>query len=319
MVMEVSSQGLKYNRVDGIEFATSCFINIGQDHISPIEHPTFEDYFNSKLSIFKQSKVACINMDTDHYDEVEKAASIIPYITYSLNNESANVYARNIQSVNGSVEFDVVVKNIPEYQDVTEHIKLAIFGTINVIDALAAITIAISQGVPMKYCVSGLAKAVVPGRMMLIKSKDGKRIGLVDYAHNGISFRFLLSSIKQEFPEKDIIMVFGAAGGKAYNRRAELGEVAGEYSKHIILTEDDSGEEGPLPICEQIAAHIGSDCTYEIILDRPEAVRKAIRMADENTIVIAAGKSMETTQKRGQHSIEIESDYDVMTKEFALL
>ena len=311
MVMEVSSQGLKYGRVDGVEYEVACFNNIGEDHISPVEHPDFEDYFASKLKIFKQSRHACINMDSDHFDRIAEAASIIPTMTYSIDNEKADVYGYNITSQNGQVEFDV------RCQGKTDHIALAAFGTINVINALAAISIATIIGVPMEYIKAGLAKAVTPGRMQVFSSKDGKHIGLVDYAHNKLSYVSLLTSIKKEFPNKDIVMVFGSSGGKAFNRREELGTEAGKYCKHVYLTEDDGAEENVTSICEEIAQYLGPNCTYEIIEDRPAAVRKAVRDADENTIVIAAGKAMETFQKRGDHSIKIESDIEVMTKEYA--
>lgn len=311
MVMEVSSQGLKYGRVDGVEYEVACFNNIGEDHISPVEHPDFEDYFASKLKIFSQSRHACINMDSDHYERIAEAARAVPTLTYSINNDEADVYGYNITSNNGQVEFDVRGK------DFEEHIILAAFGSINVINALAAISIAVTFGVPMEYIKAGLAKAVTPGRMQVFRSKDGKHIGLVDYAHNKLSYEMLLSSIKKEFPEKDIVMVFGSSGGKAFNRREELGTEAGKYCKHVYLTEDDGAEEDVRSICEEIAQYLGKNCTYEIIVDRPEAVRKAVRDADENTIVIAAGKAMETFQKRGDHSVKIESDGEIMAKEYA--
>lgn len=319
MVMEVSSQGLKYNRVDGVVFEVACFSNIGEDHISPVEHPDFEDYFNSKLRIFNQCRKACINVDSDHFKEISESASVVPYITFSINDKSANVYGYNIKSENGRVEFDVDVKAVPDYEDVTEHVTLAAFGTINVTNALAAIAIAVLQGVPMKYCISGLSKALVPGRMQVFRSKNGKRIGLVDYAHNRLSYELLLSSITKEFPDKKIVLVFGSSGSKAYNRREELGSIAGKYCRHVVLTEDDGADEDVASICMEIATYLGPDCTYDIVVDRPEAVRKAIREADDDTIVIAAGKAMETFQKRGGFSVKIESDVEVMSREFELI
>ena len=317
MVMEVSSQGLKYGRVAGIEYEVACFNNIGEDHISPVEHPDFEDYFSSKLKIFSQAKNAVINMDSDYYDRIAKEASVVPYITYSTDNEKANLYGYDIKSVEGKVSFKVKGRNLGSYADFDEAVELAAFGTINVINALAAIGIAVTLGVPMDYIKSGLAKAVTPGRMQVFRSKDGKHIGLVDYAHNELSYKMLLGSITREFPEKNIVMVFGSSGGKAFNRREALGRVAGEYCKKVYLTEDDGAEEDVRSICEEIMSHLGTGCEAHIIVDRPTAVATAIREADENTIVIAAGKAMETFQKRGGHSVKIKSDVEVMTEEYA--
>lgn len=324
MVMEVSSQALKYNRVDGVEYEVACFSNIGEDHISPVEHPSFEDYFSSKLRIFNQSKKACICLDTEYVDRIIDTARSartkdnkpLDILTYSINNPKANVYGYNIVSTNGNVEFDCRINGVPSYKDNNVHIKLAAFGTINVINALAAISISITLGVPMKYIVSGLSKAVTPGRMQVFRSKDGKYIGLVDYAHNKLSYEMLLTSIKKEFPDKDIVMVFGSSGSKAFNRREILGSEAGKYCKHVVLTEDDGADEDVHSICEEIATYLGPNCTYEIIVDRPEAVRKAIHDQDENTIVIAAGKADESFQKRHGSSVKIQSDVEVMTEEY---
>ena len=317
MVMEVSSQALKYNRVDGVEYATCCFNNIGEDHISPAEHPDFEDYFSSKLRIFKQSKIACINKDSDNYDRIAEEASANTVITYSTKDSSADVYAYDTTSENGVVSFKVSGRNIPGYDDFDEEITLAAFGVINVINAAAAIAIATSLNVPMKYIKSGLSKALVPGRMQVFRSKDGKHIGLVDYAHNALSYETLLTSIRKEFPEKKIVMVFGSSGSKAFNRREALGTEAGKYCTHVVLTEDDGADEDVHSICEEIATYLGPNCTYEIIVDRPEAVAKAVRDADEDTIVIAAGKAMECFQKRHGGIVEIKSDVAVMTEEYA--
>lgn len=314
MVMEVSSQALKYNRVDGVEFEIACFNNIGEDHISPNEHLDFNDYFQSKLHIFDQCRNACVNLDSDYSEEIIKATNGLPLVTYSVSNESANIYAHDISSVDGKVSFYARGKEIKGYDDFDEYIELAAFGTINVINALASIAIATKLNVPMKYIKSGLAKALTPGRMQVFRSKDGKKIGLVDYAHNKLSYQLLLSSIKKEFPDREIIMSFGSTGCKALNRREELGTEAGKYCKHVILTEDDGSDEDVHSICEEIAGYLGDTCTYEIIEDRPSAIKKLCEMANEHNIVIAAGKAMETFQKRGGFSVEIESDVAVMTK-----
>ena len=316
MVMEVSSQALKYNRVDCVNYRVACFNNIGEDHISPNEHADFDDYFSSKLKIFKQTYNSCVCLDTEHADEILAASKDAPTITYSVENETANVYAYNINSIDGHVSFDVRIKNIDDMRDFDEHIELATFGTINVINALAAISISIALKVPMEYVKSGLLKALVPGRMQIFRSKDGRKIGLVDYAHNKLSYEKLLSSIKNEFPGREIVIAFGSTGGKALNRRKELGSVAGKYCKHVILTEDDSANESVTKICEEIASYLGNKCTYEIIEDRPNAIKKLCKMADETNIVIATGKAMEAFQKRDGFSVEIEPDLVIFEKEF---
>ena len=81
------------------DFAAACFLNIGTDHISPIEHPDFEDYFSSKLKIFAQARIACVNLDCDHAQRVLQAAQEggRPVITFSQKNEEADVYASQVR------------------------------------------------------------------------------------------------------------------------------------------------------------------------------------------------------------------------------
>ena len=74
LTMEVSSQALKYHRTLCTRFAAACFLNIGYDHVSPVEHPDFEDYFASKLKIFAQAGVNCVNLDSDHAYRILEAA-----------------------------------------------------------------------------------------------------------------------------------------------------------------------------------------------------------------------------------------------------
>lgn len=319
MEMEVSSQALKYDRVAGVQYELACFLNIGTDHISDMEHKDFEDYFGSKLLIFDQANSACINMDSDEFDRIEQAAAKTGRVVrFSEKNAAANVYAENIVSDRGKVEFDAVIRDVPGYEDARLHIDLAAFGVINVRNAVAAVAMAAMLGVPGRYIVSGLGRALTPGRMEVYRSADEKYIGIVDYAHNRLSYEALLSAISGEFPDRNIVMVFGSTGGKAINRREELGSIAGKYCSHVVLTEDDGGEEDIPSICREIAGYLGDKCSYEIIPDRPEAIRHAVEQADEKTIVIAAGKAREHYQKRGDHYIEIEADVDVMRKAIAL-
>lgn len=107
--MEVSSQALKYDRVKNVEFAAAVFLNIGMDHISPIEHPDFEDYFASKLRIFAQAAAACVNLDCDHADRVLEAArkSCPRIITFSQTDPSATIFGSQVRKAGGDILFRV--------------------------------------------------------------------------------------------------------------------------------------------------------------------------------------------------------------------
>ena len=316
MTMEVSSQGLKYDRVDGITFEAGAFLNIGRDHISDIEHPDFDDYLNSKLKIFAHCRKACINLDCDQQERIRKAAQDCPYvITFSQHDDNANVYGYDIVSNEGNVTMRVRLKDVQGAEDFDEEIALGIFGTINVEDALAAIALSALLGVPVKHVKAGLKNAVVPGRMEVFRSDDGKRIAIVDYAHNKISYERFFETIKEEFPGKKVLIVFGSAGGKAFQRREELGTIAGMNCVHSIITEEDFGEENVYKICSEIGGYVeAAGGSYEIIADRAEAIKKAVSLTDDDTILFIPGKGRETRLKRGTQYVDAPSDVELVQK-----
>ena len=132
------ARALKYDRVKNVEFAAAVFLNIGMDHISPIEHPDFEDYFASKLRIFSQAAAACVNLDCDHADRVLEAArkSCPRMITFSQKDPSATIFGSQVRKVGGDILFRV---KTPRY---SREFRLTMPGLFNVDNALAAISMA---------------------------------------------------------------------------------------------------------------------------------------------------------------------------------
>jgi len=316
MTMEVSSQALKYGRVDGLDFDAVAFINIGSDHISEIEHPDFEDYFSSKLKIFRYCRRACINLDCEEQQRIHEAAKDVPVlISFSRRDSSANVYGYDIVSEEGRVTLRIKGRDIPGRDDFDEEFCLGTFGVINVENALAAVSLAALIGIPLKNIKAGLAKAMTPGRMEVFRSKDGRRIAIVDYAHNKLSFETFYETVRSEFPGKKIISVFGATGSKGVNRRIDTGKASGRFSDYTIITEDDPGYEDLDAICAQIGEAVASEGgRYEIVKDRPETIKRAISLMDDDTLIFVAGKGREHQQKRGTVTVQIPSDVEVVKK-----
>ena len=205
MVMEVSSQALKYQRVENLPFDVACFLNIGRDHISPIEHPTFEDYFESKLRIFDQAKTAVVNLGTEEVDRVLEAASTAErLVTVGVEHPEASLWASDVRMVGFNIEFNLHGMSADE-SEAGEKILLGIAGDFNVENALVAIAAAREIGIGIDAIKKGLSKLRVPGRMEVVESKDGRVICVVDYAHNQLSFRSLFSSVKRAFPASPVI------------------------------------------------------------------------------------------------------------------
>ncbi len=310
MTMEVSSQALKYGRVSGVTFDVGCYLNIGYDHISSVEHPDFEDYFASKLKLFSQSKTACVCLDGERADEVLAAAKKAEkVITFSSSNENADVYGYNIRKSGSDTVFNV---RTPDFDG---EFTLTIPGLFNVQNALAAIAICTALNVPQKYIYAGLMKARSDGRMEVYTNADSKVIVIVDYAHNKMSFENLFESVMKEFPGRKIYTVFGCPGYKAQNRRKDLGEISGRFSDKVFLTEEDAGEEPVEKICREIAEFVAAEgCDYEIEPDRGEAIRKAILNEKTPSLVLITGKGNETRQKRGTSYIPCPSDVEYTKK-----
>lgn len=307
LTMEVSSQALKYHRSLCTDFAAACFLNIGYDHISPIEHTDFEDYFSSKLRIFQQGKVNCVNLDCDHAERVLAAAREAgkPLITFSQRNKSADVYADRVRKRGEDILFRV---RTGRYE---REFRLTMPGLFNVENALAAIAVCEGLEVPERFIYAGLERARVPGRMEVFASAGGTVTAIVDYAHNRMSFEALFRSARAEYPGRRIVTVFGCPGLKALDRRRDLGEISGKYSDLVVLTEEDSGEEDTLSICGQIAAHVAEQgCRYLIEPNRGEAIRQAILSCREPSVLLITGKGEETRQKRGREYIDTPSDVD---------
>lgn len=297
VVMEASSQALKYHRTYGIEFAVGAFTNIGEDHISPIEHPTFEDYFASKLALFKQCRVAVVNLDMDYVDRVLTAAhdaGCARVITYSLADEHADVYVDHFENGDRGIVAHV---RTPRF---TADVLISTPVKFNVSNALGAIACAEGLDLEPEAIIHGFESLCVPGRMELYPTEDGLILGVVDFAHNGMSLETMLRDLRENYPERELAVVFGSTGGKGVDRRETMGTAAGKYADRIVITEDDPGPEDPADICKAIAraASAQGNSNWQIVLDREEAIRTAVRETTQPCVLIVTGKGDEDRMLR---------------------
>ncbi len=304
--MEVSSQALKYGRTEGVQFKIGCYLNIGIDHISAIEHPDFEDYFNSKMKLFTQCDTAVINLDSDRSEQVvEHSKNANKVVTFSIKDKNADVYGYNIHKDGSNTVFTVRTKSFEK------EFKLSMPGLFNVENALCAISVAEILGIDYKHIYDGLACAKTSGRMEIYESEDKKIAVIVDFAHNKLSFETIFASVKKEYPGRPVWILFGCPGNKALIRRKDMGEVSGKMADFIYITEDDPAEERIEDICNEIVGHVenvGGKDKYKIIYDREEAIKTAIEDCKGECVIILAGKGAETHQKRGLVSEDYASD-----------
>jgi len=309
--MEVASQAYKVDRVVGMTFDTGLFLNISEDHISEAEHPNFNDYFDCKLQFVRNCRTVIINRETDFFETVrDNAASAERIITYGTEKSrlTADYYVDNVEKQDKGFKFVVHNgENSKEY-------KISIAGRFNVENALAAIVVAKSYNIPDEYIERGLMKTEVQGRMNVYE-KDGVTV-IVDYAHNKLSFTKFFEALKLDYPGRRIITVAGGPGGKAYARRKDLGEIAGDASDYMYLTEEDPQFEETVDICRDIATYV--KCPYEIIESRKEAVETAIKNAKPGDVVALLAKGEEDYIKIRGTFVPYESDVKIVKRLFGI-
>ena len=289
VVMEVSSQSLKLNRVDGCEFDIVIFTNFSEDHISPKEHPNMEDYLNSKLKLFKMCKTGIANADDLYGAKIPRLFPDNNITTYGIDNH-ANLLAKDLTITNSYVDFKVKLK------DKNERVKTGIPGRFSVYNSLSAICVAQKFGIEPEKIKEALLEVRVPGRSELVDNKREVPI-MIDYAHSPESLENILQATKS-YTRGKVICVFGCGGDRDTGKRPIMGEISGRIADYTIITSDNPRTEDPNKIVEQIEEGIKkTNGKYKVIVDRIQAIEEAIKMATKRDIVILAGKGHETYQE----------------------
>ncbi len=293
VVMEVSSQGLKLSRVEGIIFDIGVFTNLEPDHIAPGEHPDFADYLYCKSLLFGRCKVGIANVEDEHFEEVFRNATC-EIKTFGLT-EEADYTAKKVELYNAGgvvgVQFELErpdAKSFPVTVDIP--------GKFNVYNALAAAAVCLQLDIPAQVIQSSMKKVAVRGRVELVPVSEKFSV-MLDYAHNGMSLRSLLTTLR-EYQPKRLVCVFGCGGNRAKDRRFEMGEISSEYADLTIVTSDNPRFEEPEAIIEDILTGVRRKSgAYETIVDRKEAIRHVLSIAEEGDLIVVAGKGHEDYQE----------------------
>ena len=287
LVMEVSSQALKYDRVNDIIFDYGIFTNIYQDHIGPNEHSSMEDYICSKAKLFNQCNYGIFNLDDPHfYDMVSGGDANIHTYGYD---KRADLRAKEMKLLRekGFIGIELETEGL-----VNDTFKISNPGKFSSYNAMAAILTCHLIGISDKYIKKALSDFHVKGRVEAVSVSDDFSL-LIDYAHNGASTESILSTIRDYNPER-IVTIFGCGGNRSKDRRYEMGEMAGKYSDYCIITEDNNRYEEFDDIVKDILIGMHkTDCEYTIIPDRKEAIKYAIEHGKKGDIIMLIGKGHE--------------------------
>ena len=291
VAMEVSSSGLMMNRVEDIEFDIGVYTNLSPDHIGPKEHETFEDYRHCKSLLFKLCKCGIINVDDENAKYmIENSTCIIN--TFSIEKDS-DIKAENINLTRNE---KVLGANF-DYICGSERKKISICspGRFSIYNALAVISVCKYLGIDEDKMTMALENAKVDGRVEVLPVLPYSTV-VVDYAHNGMSLENVLTTLHKYSPNR-MIVVFGSIGGRAALRRKELGDVAAKMADICVLTTDNPDFEDPMSIIEDIEkSFVDSNCEVYKIVDRSEAIYKALSLAKEGDMVVITGKGHEKYQ-----------------------
>ena len=291
VVMEVSSQAMKLDRVAGFTYDYAIFTNLEPDHIGPGEHESLEEYIACKGRLFHCCKVGIANADADYLEEV-MAEHTCQLETFGLG-EGADLRAVNIRRIHKpgylGVQYDLTgLENYSVHVDIP--------GDFTVYNSLAAIALCRHLNIDREAVLDALNTIQVKGRLEIYPT-PGEYTLMIDYAHNAMALDALLTNIRAYGPER-IICMFGCGGNRAKSRRYEMGEVSSRLADLTVVTSDNPRNEEPMDIINDILVGVAkADGKYVTIPDRKEAIAYCMSIGQKGDIILLAGKGHEDYQE----------------------
>lgn len=281
-VLELTSEGAVQHRHKFIKLNALIFTNLAPEHIE--SHGSFEKYRDAKLKLFKALEKSKERRKIIVVNEDEKDAS--HFLNFNIS-EKIKYGLKNVKSYN-------LLKDGLEFEIDNVKIKSKLCGEFNLYNILAAIAFAKSQNIGIETIKSAVEKfSGIEGRMEEINEGQNFKI-IVDYAHTPDS----LEKVYEVFQNSRKICVLGACGGGRDKwKRPEMGKIASKHCDQIILTNEDPYDENPSQILLEIKSGISKSefliSNVDEILDRREAIRKALGLAKTGDAVIITGKGAE--------------------------
>lgn len=300
--LEVTSHGLDQYRANGIDFNIGIFTNLTQDHLD--YHKTMEHYAQSKKKLFdmlSEGAVAITNIDSEYgqYMVEDTKAQVVTYGTKS----GADHVISQLQLSQEGQSFSLN----------DTRINTPLIGIFNAYNTTASYIALRELGYQEAVIVTTLAQIDAPkGRLEIIPNNKGI-CAVVDYAHTPDALENVLSTLK-ELPHKKIITVFGCGGDRDTTKRVPMAQIAEKLSDVVIVTSDNPRTEHPVNIINDIEKGFSQEFeNYYLIESREEAIQKAVSLAEEDDIILVAGKGHEEYQIIGEKTISF-SDQEVLGK-----
>ncbi|MFC1589082.1 UDP-N-acetylmuramoyl-L-alanyl-D-glutamate--2,6-diaminopimelate ligase [Pseudomonadota bacterium] len=308
VAMEVSSHGLDQGRVNGVLFDSAVFTNLSQDHLD--YHETIEAYAEVKRELFFMPglNTAVINLDDDYgrvlAKECKSRLSVWGYSTQAQFDHWQDyadcfVQAESIKAM--AHGFEVAVKTPQGDGDLT----VPLLGGFNVSNVLAVLSILLINNLPLEAALKKLADvSPVSGRMEVI-AVNGKPSVVIDFAHTPAALGEACKAIKTHF-DGQLWCVFGCGGDRDRSKRPLMAKIAEDYADKMVVTSDNPRSENPQKIIDEVVAGFSDDSKVKVIVDRREAIAYAIEQAEENDVVLLAGKGHELIQIVGNETFDFD-------------
>ncbi|MBV9130134.1 MAG: UDP-N-acetylmuramoyl-L-alanyl-D-glutamate--2,6-diaminopimelate ligase [Verrucomicrobia bacterium] len=300
VVVEVSSHALSQGRANQMEFDVGAFTNLTRDHLD--FHHGMKGYFEAKARLFeslrknrnKEGK-AVINIDDPYGQQlVARFGKDLPIITYGMG-ARAEFRASDFKVEMNGTSYCLDAK------DKSYFVRLPLIGRFNIYNSLAALAAANAVGLDLRTAVLALAKTPqIPGRLEAVPAKRKFQV-FVDYAHTDDALMNVVKTCRDLNPNR-LILVFGCGGNRDKTKRPLMGSVADQFADYAFITSDNPRKEDPESIIRDVEAGFKNK-NYEKIVDRKEAIGRAIAMAQPRDIVLIAGKGHEKFQEFGDHIV----------------
>ncbi len=300
VAMEVSSHGLEQERVAGIDFNIAVFTNLSRDHLD--YHGDMGSYSAAKKRLFFMPKLkhAVINVDDEFgkllLSEIPKQINTIGYSVADTSVSMPCVHASNIKTT----ENGFIAEVLTPWGDGTLAGRL--LGRFNVSNLLAVLTVLGIMKIPLVNITQSLEQLdTLPGRMQTFGGGK-KPLVVVDFAHTPDALEKALVALRAHC-RGNLWCVFGCGGDRDRGKRPLMGQIAEQYSDHIVITNDNPRTEDSKDIIDDIVEGLLCPWAAEIERDRGSAIAHAIDCAKQNDIILIAGKGHEPHQIIGTKKI----------------
>jgi len=293
VILEASSHGLKQNRLDGLKFRTGIFTNLSHDHLD--YHKTLSEYLKSKLYLFEKLLIKNANIVTDleisQYKKIKEIALRKKFNIETISNKNGN-----LEVISHEYQNDKQIVKIRYHKNIYKF-ETKLIGRIQIKNILMAMIATIKSGLSLKKAINTIDNLEpVSGRLEQIGIIKNNSKVILDYAHTPDALKISLKSLKEQFINRKISIVFGCGGDRDKTKRPMMGKIANQYCDRIYLTDDNPRNENPKKIRKSIRKNINEHKIYETP-SRADAIKKAIFDLKTGDILMVAGKGHEKTQE----------------------